>query len=349
MKHRLNVGIIGFGLSGRYFFAPYISENSQYHLAAIVSSQKKIINKEYPKTKVYATVNDLLHDSSIDVVVVASPNPTHFEYARLALEAGKHVILEKPFTNSTAEADQLIAITQQSGKVLAPFHNRRWDTDFLTIRTLLEYDRLGEVLEFESHFDRFRPAGDRVEWKNTPAPGSGVLFDLGPHLIDQALVLFGKPESVYANLQIRRENGKVIDNFDVHLYYPKLKVILKAGVFVKEPGPRLIVHGRKGSFVKYGLDPQEDRLRKGQKPKHTLGDDPEEQWGILNIVDDEGRTIREVVPSVPGNYMAYFDNVYKTITGKSQLNVTPAQARMVIAVIEAAYESMRLKQVIDFN
>ena len=346
MSQIINVGIIGFGLSGRYFFSPYIDVNENFELYAIVTSQVKVVKKKYPKAKVYATVDELLNDDSVNLVVVASPNPTHFDYAQRALLAGKHVIVEKPFTTTSADAARLISVAQKVGRVVAPFHNRRWDSEFLTIRTLLEYNRLGEVLEFESHFDRYRPVKDRVEWKNIPAPGSGVLFDLGPHLIDQALVLFGKPESVYADLRIQREKGKVVDHFEVHLYYPGKKAILKAGVFVKELGPRLIVHGRNGSFIKYGLDPQEARLRKGMKPKRTLGDDPEEQWGIIHVTDDVGKDIRETVPSVPGNYMAYFNNVYDALTGKKELIVKPEEAKLVIEIIEAAYLSSELKKVV---
>ncbi|MFA9392409.1 MAG: oxidoreductase [Prolixibacteraceae bacterium] len=347
MKNKINVGIIGFGLSGRYFFSPYIQSSPYYKLCSVLTSQVDLLKKEYPKANAIASVDELLADETIDLVIVASPNPTHFEYARKILLAGKHVIVEKPFTNNSADAQVLIETAQKMNKVLAPFHNRRWDTDFLTVKTLLGFHRLGEVLEFESHFDRYRPLRDRVEWKNIPAPGSGVLYDLGPHLIDQALVLFGKPKAIYADLRIQREVGKVVDHFEIHLHYSGMKAILRAGVFVKELGPRMMVHGRNGSYVKYGLDPQEDRLRKGMKPKRSMGEDPEEQWGILNI-EENGVAIREQVPSVPGNYMAYFDNVYRAIAGEEELIVQPWQAKQVIEVIEAAYLSNDEKKVIQF-
>jgi len=347
MDQVINVGIIGFGLSGRHFFSPFIDVNPHYNLISVVTSQHELLHSEYPKVKAVRTVDELLNDDSVDLIVVASPNPTHFDYAQKALHAGKHVIVEKPFTNTSNEARVLIETAQKKGKILAPFQNRRWDGDFLTAKMLLEQNRLGELLEFESHFDRFRPLHDRVEWKNIPAPGSGVLFDLGPHLIDQALVLFGKPEYIYADLRIQRKTGKVTDHFEVHLYYPGMKAILRAGVFVKELGPRFMMHGRNGSFVKYGLDPQEERLRAGLKPVQPLGEDFKDRFGLLNI-EAESKEIRETIETVPGNYMAYFDNVYHSITGTQQLIVQPFQAKQIIEVIETAIRSNELKQVLPF-
>jgi scyllo-inositol 2-dehydrogenase (NADP+) len=347
MNQVINVGIVGFGLSGRYFFSPYFDVSPHYRIVAVQTTQKDVLHQEYPEVQAVDQIDELLNNPLIDLVVVASPNPTHFDYARRALLAGKHVIVEKPFTCTSDEAQLLDEIAQQCGKVLAPFHNRRWDSDFLTIQSLISEGKLGEILEIESHFDRFRPLHDRVEWKNIPAPGSGVLFDLGPHLIDQALTLFGKPEGIYADLRIQRKHGKVIDYFDLQLYYRKLKVILKAGVFVKEGGPRFVLHGRKGSFVKYGLDMQEERLRSGLKPFDSLGADPPERYGILNI-EQEGETIREALPTIPGNYMAYFDNVYEAMTQNIALKVQPSEAIQVIKVIETAYRSSEIKQWLPF-
>lgn len=347
MAQLINVGIIGFGLSGRYFFAPFFKVNPRYRLLAVVTSQRELLNEEYPEVNPVDDVDSLLKINEIDLVVVASPNPTHFDYATRALQAGKHVIVEKPFTCTSYEAQLLEETALQKDKVLVPFHNRRWDGEFLTVQALLKEERLGEILEFESHFDRYRPVHDRVEWKNLPTPGNGVLFDLGPHLIDQALVLFGKPEGIYADIKTQRDNGQVVDYFDLQLYYPRMKAILKAGVFVKEPGPRIMVHGRKGSFVKYGLDRQEERLRKGQQPIVALGVDHAEDYGILNI-ERKGETIREAIPTIPGNYMEYFNNVHDAITGKAILKVQPTDAIQVIKVIETAYRSSEIKQWLPF-
>lgn len=347
MNQPINVGIVGFGLSGRYFFSPFFDVHPNFKVIAVHTTQKQFLEKEYPGVKAVANVDDLLQYPGIDLIVVASPNSTHYDYALRALQAGKNVIVEKPFTCTSHEAQLLDELAVQKQLLLAPFHNRRWDADFLTVQSILQQGVLGEIMEFESHFDRFRPVHDRVEWKNLPTPGNGVLFDLGPHLIDQALVLFGKPEGIYADIKIQREQGKVIDYFDLHLYYPHMKAILKAGVFVKENGPRFAVHGRKGSFVKYGLDLQEERLRAGQKPYEPLGNESEGNFGILNIEKD-GETQCEKYPTLTGNYMAYFNNIYDAITGKAALKVQASDAIQVIKVIETACRSSEIKQWVPF-
>lgn len=344
----VNTGIIGFGLSGRYFFAPYFKQHEGFQLQGFVSSQKEVIQKEYPGVKVFDQVEAMIEDEAIDLIVVASPNHTHFGYAMKALHAGKHVLLEKPFTSTSDEARQLIDTARTIQRMLVPFQNRRWDGDFMTVKKIVDEGLLGEILEFESHFDRYRPMYDRVEWKNEDLPGNGVLFDLGPHLIDQALNLFGKPDSVYADLRIQRKGGKVLDYFEVHLNFGATKAILKAGVFVKEPGPRFMLHGRKGSYVKYGLDPQEGRLREGLQPVSPLGADESELYGVLHT-EENGNAVRKQLPTVTGDYMQYFDNVYGAITGAQQLLVKPTDALEIIKVIETAYRSSEKKQCLVFH
>ncbi len=204
---QLNVGIIGFGVSGRYFFAPFINAHSGFNLQAIVTSQTSLVGALYPEINVYETVDSLLSDNTIDLVVVASPNYTHFDLAKAALIKGKHVIVEKPFTTTVLEAEELIALAESQGLFLIPFQNRRWDGDFLAIKQLIHNNVLGEVLEFESHFDRYRPGRERADWKNQVHPGVSLLYDIGPHLIDQALSLFGKPEMVFGDIRIQRTEG----------------------------------------------------------------------------------------------------------------------------------------------
>lgn len=349
MHLTITTGIIGFGLSGRYFFAPFIEEHKGFHLSAFVSTQEALVKKEYPGANVFQSVDQMIADDSIDLIIVASPNATHFSYAKKAIEAGKHVIVEKPFTITSNEAEELIQLAQKFRVVLAPFQNRRWDGDFKTLQEIIAQNKLGEVLEFESHFDRFRPLKDRAAWKNVPNPGSGVLYDLGPHLIDQALTLFGDPDYVYGRVQIQRASGKVDDNFEVQLYYPVCKVILKAGVFVKENGPRFIVHGRKGSFVKYGLDPQEGNLRAGMKPNNPmLGVEAEDLYGILNIEED-GEEIRHKVKTHDGSYIDYFTSVFEAILGDKELAVTAQQVKKNIRIIELAFASGKAMKALPFH
>lgn len=346
MMRKVNVGIIGFGLSGRYFFAPYIDYHPGFSLYAFCSSQAQAIAVEYPNSKVFTKVDDLIESENVDLVIVASPNHTHFNYARKALLAGKHVIVEKPFTITTAEAAELIALSEQMKVVLAPFHNRRWDGDFLTVQQIITDGKLGQVLNFESRFDRYRPMYERAPWKNEPIAGNGILYDLGPHLIDQALVLFGKPESLFANIGVQRINGPIDDFFEIQLYYPQLKVVLKAGAIVREQGPRFEVHGRNGSFIKYGLDPQEAQLKSGIKPSDTeLGQDNPALFGLLHTEIDD-KVIRENITTIKGSYISYFNNVYHAITQNTPLFVNPHHALMVIQIIEKAYQSNQQKKVI---
>jgi len=346
MTDLINAGIIGYGLSGRYFFAPFLTAHPNFSIKAFVTSQTAEIEKNYPNTTVYSSVDDLIKDDSIDLVVVATPPSTHFDFASKALQAGKHVIIEKPFTITSGEAEELIKLSKIHKKVLAPFQNRRWDGDFLTIRKLIEEDALGEILEYESHFDRFRPLYERVAWKNEPLPGSGLLYDLGPHLIDQALCLFGKPEHIFGDLRKHRPHGENDDNFEIQLHYATTKVILKAGVMTREIGPRFIIHGRKGSFIKYGLDVQEQNLKEGILPGNPmLGKDVEENFGLLHtLIDNE--VVRKKLETVNGNYMAYFENVYQAIIGKEELKVKPEDGKLIIEVIEKVIQSNLEKRLI---
>ncbi|HKM92464.1 MAG TPA: oxidoreductase [Prolixibacteraceae bacterium] len=347
MSKTLNVGIIGFGLSGRYFFSPFIENHRYMEIYAIVSSQVEEISQSYPKAKIYDNVSLLFSDPEIDLVVVASPNDTHFEYAKKALQNGKHVIVEKPFSVSSAQASELIALSNKMKLVLAPFHNRRWDGDFLTLQKIINEGKLGEIIEFESHFDRYRPLYERVEWKSIPFKGNGILYDLGPHLIDQAICLFGKPKALFAHITTHRKNSRTDDYFDIHLYYSLHKVILKAGVFVKETGPRFTLHGRNGSFVKYGLDPQENNLRHGMKPDNQLlGKDNEDLYALLNY-EVEGMSFREKIETIDGCYSQYFENVYNTIKNNEELAVSPNDAALVIQIIELACRSNSEKRIIE--
>lgn len=343
----LNAGIVGFGLSGQVFHAPFIDINPNYRLHTIVSSGNLAAQK-YPNSRITDSFDELLANPAIDLVIVCSPNLLHYPQAKSSLEAGKHVIVEKPFTVNSAQAQSLIECSTETGKQVFPFHNRRWDSDFLTLKHIVAQGYLGKIVEYESRFDRFTPEISRAAWRYQQDEGGGTLFDLGIHLIDQAISLFGKPQGVFARLFNQREGSVTDDSFDLKLIYPDLNVTLKAGVFVKEPGPRFQVHGTSGSFVKYGLDAQEAQLRKGRKPgSKGYGIEPSARQGILNT-SSFGKSFRGHYQTLPGNYMEYFNNVYNAVVKGEEVIVKPREALLNIRIIEAARASHKEGKIIYF-
>ena len=280
----MKVGLIGYGMAGQVFHAPVIAAIPQLRLTKVVERRGQTARERYPWVEVVREAAALFEDGEIELVVVATPNSFHFELARQALLAGKHVVVDKPFTLTSEQAQELIDLARQRNKVVSAFQNRRWDGDFQTVRQLVKQGYLGRLVEYESHFDRFRNtfSPDRA-WREEVGPGSGVLFDLGSHLIDQAQVLFGLPRMLTADIRSQREAGKADDQFELILHYDHLKVTLKAGLLMRQPGPRFALHGTEGSFVKYGVDPQEEALKRGRSPREPAwGMEPEAQWGILN-------------------------------------------------------------------
>jgi scyllo-inositol 2-dehydrogenase (NADP+) len=348
MNKQLTTAVVGFGLSGKVFHTPFIQAHPGFRLSKIMTSGKDARQK-YPECRIVRDFEEVLSDPKIDLVVIASPNEFHFSQAKRALEAGKDVILEKPLTPTVQEAAELFRIAEACGKHIFPFQNRRWDGDFLTIRHIMEEGYLGEVLDFESHFDRYNPEVGRASWRYNGTPAGGTLYDLGIHLIDQAVVLFGAPEAVFCRLFNQRENSVTDDSFDLKLIYPQLNVTVKAGVFVREPGPRFSIHGRLGSYVKYGLDPQEAELRKGKVPGIAgWGAEARKNWGLLHT-EFNGKKIRVKYETMQGNYMAFFDNVYEVIFQGKEQAVKPKEVMTSLRMIEQAMESDRKKTVLKFS
>jgi scyllo-inositol 2-dehydrogenase (NADP+) len=343
---QIQTAIIGFGLSGRLFHAPFIKCHHGFKLTKVVQRQGSLSKDIYPEVLLIKDYKDLLKDDSLELAVIATPNILHFEMAKEFLLAGKHVVVEKPFTPTSAEADELIRLAGESGKKIFVYQNRRWDGDFKTVQQVVYNRYLGDLLEFEAHFDRYSPGPRRSAWRNDPLPASGVLYDLGSHLIDQALILFGLPRAVFADIRWQRAESKVDDCFDIHLYYSKLKVVLKASLFVKEPGPHYTLHGTKGSFIKYGTDPQEEMLRQGIMPDSEVwGKEGPEYWGILNA-ELHGQQFYGTIETEPGNYIGFYDNVHDVITKGAEQAVQPEESRNVIRIIELAFESHRTKSVV---
>ncbi len=330
----LTVAIVGFGLSGRYLQGPFFVSNPALFRVKTILSVSKNPQKSYD-VQVARTLDEILADAEIDLVSIASPNDTHFDYARRCLLAGKHVLVEKPFTATVAEAQELIALAQHQNKILTVFQNRRFDSDFLTVKKVVENKLLGELLTFEIHFDRYKPILNPKKWKETTGPSSGILYDLGAHIIDQALLLFGKPRSVSGETFRQRQGSDIDDAFEVRLDYGLLKVTLKSSLLVREEGPRYVLHGSKGSFVKYGIDVQEDQLKIGMWPKdRDFGIEPADKWGILNT-EINGQHFRGHIETEVGNWSVLFENIYEAIVHGAELLVKPEQILEQLAIIEA--------------
>jgi len=337
----VQVGVVGFGLGGRVFHAPIISAIPGLQLAAIVERSGNSARAAFPDVKVVRTVSELLAIDSIELVVVTTPNPTHLDLARQCLMAGRHVVVDKPFATTFAEAAELVRIAEERGRLITVYQNRRWDGDFLTLHRLVQEGRLGRLVLFESHMERYRPTLKSEAWRELPTPGSGLWFDLGPHLLDQAFVLFGPPESMTAELRAERDAAAVDDAFDVVLHYPRMRVLLRSNLLTCVPGPRFRLNGTQGSFVKCGSDPQEDALKAGEKPgRPNWGQEPKENWGTVSIAD--GDKITETrIPTETGDYRRYYENVRDAIVSGAALDVSPQHALRIMEALELGIESSK--------
>lgn len=345
----INTAILSFGMSGKLFHAPFLHIHEGFRFYAVFERSKDLAQEIYPDVKTYRSLESLLADDTIELVIVNTPNYTHYDYAKKALEAGKHVIVEKPFVVNVAEGEELVTLAEQKGLLLSPFQNRRWDSDFLTVKKIVEEDWLGEIVEAEFHFDRYKQELSPKQHKEVPGPGTGALYDLGAHVIDQALLLFGDPDAVFGDIRIVRPISKVDDYFEVLLYYPKLRVRLHGSYLVREPLPSYILHGAKGSFLKWRADVQETALLEGNPPgTPDWGVEPVTERGLLHT-EKEGAVIRETVPTLQGNYLHYFDGIYEAVRNGADLPVTGRQAINTIRVIEAAFQSSESKSVVAFS
>lgn len=347
MTHPLRVGIVGYGYATQVFHAPLINGVPGLQLAAICSRDTARVTTEWPQVEALPTPEALFARSDIDLVVVPTPNDTHYPLARAALLAGKHVVVDKPFTLDLAQARDLIALASQQQRVLSVFHNRRWDCDFLALREVLASGVLGRVVEVHSHFDRYRPlVKDR--WREAGGPGSGLWFDLGPHLVDQALQLFGWPDGLHLDLARLRDDAKADDCFAATLRYgDTLRVRLHASALTGQPAPRWAVHGTRGSFVKHGLDPQEDAMKTGARPL-LAGVASAGNWGIdprpgtlMLYADPMQPGEAKPAPNPRGNYLDYYAAVRDAVREGSPNPVPAQEAARVMALIEAGFTSAK--------
>lgn len=357
---RIRTGVVGFGLAGRVFHAPFVQAVPSLELTAIVQRTGDTAKEAYPHTAQMRSFEDLL-GSDVELVVLGTPSPTHYALSKQALEAGKHVVCDKPVTTTVAQAEELEAVSAEKGLLFFPFHNRRWDGDFKTLRSLIASGEMGRIVSLDSRFDRYRPLPKAGAWREEEEAG-GLLYDIGPHLIDQALTLFGTPHRLWASLRSDRDQGSVPDGVDIHLTFrgPEGRdVLVRLGttVLAADPAPRYRLYGTRGSYVKYGLDPQEPALVAGGHVPPVGSAEPwlpeaESMWGTLTVVPDPAvpaQTERSQLQTIPGDYRDYYSNVAAAILGEAEPILTPRAAVRTARVIELATESSRTGCSIDID
>lgn len=333
----IKTAIVGYGFSAKTFHIPFITNSAAFSFHALSSSKQDEVKQEWPEVSCYSDANEMIVHSDVDLVIITAPNDVHYSLAKLALDHNKHVLIEKPFVTRSEDGEALIALAKEKGLLLSVYQNRRYDGDFLTVKRLIEDERLGQVRVYESHFDRFRPNVQK-RWREMASDGGGILYDLGPHLLDQVLSLFGLPQSISANCKTMRKEATATDFVNLNLHYQGLEVILSASLFCAGPNLRFQVQGDKGSYVKYGLDPQEDCLKAGQRP---LG----EHWGeeassaFGNFYD--GETVEPVVTE-KGCYQDFFADLAKAITSGEYEAMDAQQSLNTIKLIELALSSEAL-------
>ncbi|HUC55393.1 MAG TPA: oxidoreductase [Candidatus Cybelea sp.] len=338
----IEVGLVGFGLAGRAFHAPVIRAVPGLHLAAIVQRSGTEAAEKYPDVRIVRSLDELLAISEIRLVVIATPNETHYSFAMQCLQTGRDVLVDKPFTTTLEEAVSLVQFAKSANRLLTVYQNRRYDGDFQAIQQLVAAGTLGRIVRFETAYDRYRPQLKPGAWRETSRPGSGILFDIAPHLIDHAMVLFGLPEAVTADVRVERENASADDAFDITLRYSNgMRAVLRSSILAAAPRPRFVLLGTQGSFVKQTFDPQEMNLRRGQIPEgQPWGYEPEENWGVLTLPAGDSFEQRRI-PSATCDYRDYYANLRDAILGRAKLAVAPEYALDLMRMLELARESSR--------
>jgi len=353
--HTIRVGLVGFGMSGRVFHAPFLhTMPDMYELRSVVERHSNEAVKIYPYIKTVRSTTELFDDPEIDLVIITTSNDLHYSLSKQALEKGKHVVVEKPMTIQSSEALELVELAKKNKLILCPYQNRRYDSGYQTIKEIINKKLLGdEILDCEIHFDRYRPElkGGNA-WREKNEAGAGIFYDLGSHLIDQTLSLFGHPQTITADIRIQRKVANVDDYFDVRLDYGRLRVTLKSSMLIREMGPRYVLHGPQGSFIKYGDDIQEGVLRTGVMPptiheENDWGKEPIEDYGLLHTETKDGRIIKEKYETLRGNYGLFYKQLYAAIIHGKELEIRPEDGYNVIRIIELGLQSSREKRTVQ--
>ncbi|WP_165313473.1 oxidoreductase [Vibrio ziniensis] len=340
----VKTAVIGYGYSAKTFHLPFIKALPELELSAISSSQQVSVEADWPQAQWFGDANDLLDNSDAELVIITAPNDVHYSLAKRALENGKHVIVEKPFVTRVEDGKELIALAEEKGLVLSVFHNRRWDGDLLTVKKLLDEGKLGEVKLFESHFDRYRPEV-RQRWRELAADGGGILFDLAPHLLDQALMLFGMPEAINAQCRIMRPGSTTNDYFNLILHYPEHLVHLHGNLYSPEPNLRYKILGTLGKYEKYGLDPQEACLKQGVEPNASgWAQEDSSAYGKLYL-ESESHTIT----TEHGCYEMFFKGVASAVRLGTENPVHASESLKNIMLIQMAMESSETGQTLKVS
>jgi len=350
VSNEIPVGLVGFGLAGRAFHAPVISRLPGLHLAAIVQRSGNEAAHLYPQTRILRNIDELLALSEIRLIVIATPNDTHYALAKQCLATGRDVVVDKPFTTTLDEAIALVQLARQAERLLTVYQNRRFDGDFQAVQQIVAGGQLGRIVRFESNYDRFRPQLKPGAWRERAGAGSGILFDLAPHLIDHALLLFGFPEAITADIRNERDNAVADDAFDLTLHYPgNLRAILRSTMLAATTRPRFLLHGTKGTYVKHAFDVQEPKLRAGRIPWEETPTASERQnnEGVLTVTQTDGATQERRIPPGNSDYRNFYANVRDAILGSAELAVTPQHALDVMRVLELARESSTRRCTLD--
>lgn len=340
----INVGIAGFGMSAQVFHLPFLSVDSRYKVKKIYERHSEKSKTKFPEAEVVHDFESLLLDD-IDLVVITTPNLTHYPLAKQALNAGKHVVLEKPIAVTADEAQELDHLAKQQQVVFSPYQNRRWDSGFLTVKKIMEARLIGNIVDYQVRFDRYSASKNPKRWKETGEKGVGLVYDLGVHLVDHAVDLFGMPQALFADIRYQHDNALSDDNFQIYLYYPHLKVELSATKYAREKSAHIVLHGHHGSYIKDTADIQESQLAQGILPLGNWNRENQDQWGILNTELD-GMHFRGKLESVTASYASYYDNIYAAIVFHEPLIVTASQAQTILMLLEKCFESAEKKAVI---
>ena len=346
MNNQITVAMASFGMSGKVFHGPLLKVNNNFKVKYILERSKSLSKELFPDAEIVRTYEAILANNEVELVVVNTPDKFHYKMVKQALEAGKHVVVEKPATLRSIELSELIELANSKKLVFTVFQNRRWDGDFRTVKKLIKEAPFGKLIEFESHYDRYRTEITPNTWKEEGDEYCGVLYNLGSHMVDQTYVLFGNPKAVTAHLKTVRTGGEVADYYDIRLDYKAFSALLKCSYLVMDPGPRYTINGELGTFKKWGIDGQEELLKAGNLPVgEDWGNEEPESWGTL-VYTENDEYIEELVETIPGDYRIFYDNLFEVIRNKKQLLVKPEEALAVLEILEACLLSDKEKRTI---